>query len=358
MTQAPLFSIIIPTYNQSATLAQAISGALDMHCDGSWDFEVLVLDDASSEEVREPASNTESILSRFADSRLRFVRNEMNMGRVGNYRNGLHRALGHWVVVCDGDDYFVDRNFLTKVAEVLRQEPDLVLVGMGDALAYADHIVPRTLVAQRSVMDGKDLFLEWGRLAVPHLGAVYRRDLALELDFYRCDILSSDWESLLRLVLRGKVALLPGICGHWRQHGANASRSADWEEFAANLQSVTLPAASARKMGVFDESILQVWERDRVEEKLLGYMTSLVLAGAQGRVASRELNLLRKKVFQCKREYGIGVESPSRFALRWWVHEACGARVFVALYRAKHLLHRIFVVIGKYVSTGRPRCAE
>ena len=292
-TRGPLFSILIPTYNQSATIGQAVACALSMDFD---DFEVIVVDDASPRPASPSIPDTGEMLAAFRDSRLTYVRNETNIGRVANYRNALARARGEWVMVCDGDDYYVDRDFLGKVAAVVQAHPDLVLVGMGDALAYSGHIVPRPLVAEQRLMDGKELFLKWGRVALPHLGAVYRRSLALELDFYRCDILSSDWESLLRFVLRGKVALLPGICGHWRQHEHNASRSADWSVFEANLQSVTLPAAFAREMGVFDESTLQAWERDRVEEKILAYMTALVLPGMRRRYPSTRFRGERRRL--------------------------------------------------------------
>lgn len=355
MSSAPLFSIIIPTYNQSAIIKEAVCAALGMHCDGSWDFEVLVLDDASSE-ARQP--DTSTILAEIDDPRLRCVRHATNLGRAANYRSGLQRARGRWVVICDGDDYYVDEDFLSKAANVIRDVPDLVLVGMGIALAYDDHVVPCRLVARRRIMDGRELFLNWGRLAVPHLGAVYRRDLALELGFYRCDILSSDGESLLRLVLRGKVALLPGICGHWRQHGENASRFTDWGAFAANLQSVALPAAYARGMEAFDDSILQAWERDRVEEKLLGYMTSLTLARANKSLSAAEFRLRREKAFQCRRKYGIGEDGPGRFALRWWVHENLGAWGFAALYRAKHRLRRWLATAAGCFPFRWPRCAE
>lgn len=339
--RAPRFSILIPTYNQGGTIGQAVVSALSMDFD---DFEVIVVDDASTEVGSVDAPATKAVLDSIRDARLTYVRNEKNIGRSATYREALSRAHGEWVMVCDGDDYYVDRDFLKKAASVISRQPNLVLVGMGDALAYADYLVPRPLAGEERLLDGKQVFLEWGHLAVPHLGAIYRRSLALDLNFYRCDILSTDWESLLRLVLQGDVALLPGICGHWRQHDHNASRSADWEDFQANLQSVELPAAEARRLKVFEETELQAWERDQVEEKILGYLTSLVLAGAEGSVGPAELKRRRKAAFALKRQWGIGVTGPSNYRLRWWVHEYLGTSAFVALYRAKHFCRRF---VGK-----------
>jgi len=73
-------TIMIPTYNQSAFILNAINSALDQNYPN---LEVIVGDDASTD-------TTSEILKTIDDSRLKIVRNTFNLGRVGNYRNLLY----------------------------------------------------------------------------------------------------------------------------------------------------------------------------------------------------------------------------------------------------------------------------
>ena len=65
-----------------------------------------------------------------------------------------------------------------------------------------------------------------------HLSTLYRRADAMSADFYRVPVLSSDWECLYRLALRGRVAFIDRDVGVWRVHGGNASSSVDWRALA------------------------------------------------------------------------------------------------------------------------------
>lgn len=336
----PLFSIIIPTYNQCAFIKDAVDSALAMNHDN---FEVLVADDASTDD-------TPTVLKKIRDKRLRCIRNETNKGRVANYRNALVQAKGDWVVICDGDDYYTDTDFLSKAAKVIALHPDIVLVGMGDALACANEIVPRPLAKKLQIMDGKKVFLKWSHLAIPHMGAIYPRSSALELDFYRMDILSSDWESLLRLILHGNVAFLPGICGHWRQHGKNASGSIDIDDLVANLQCISSPAAYAKNLNALNANVLKQWELIQIEERLLWFLTASAIAVKSSESGEAIRNNIRY-VSELKKKYGIGIAQPGRYWFSWWVYEHFGVTGFRLYYQlkcaSKKHLHKLVKALSR-----------
>lgn len=69
-----------------------------------------------------------------------------------------------------------------------------------------------------------------------HLACVYRRRLAMELDFYRSSAISSDWESLYRLTTRGRVLFLSDVIGVWRIHSVNESQSVELGKHLENLK--------------------------------------------------------------------------------------------------------------------------
>ena len=104
-SDAPLVTIMIPTFGKAQYLSKAIESAL------SQDYprlEVVVSDDASPDA-------TASIAARYeGDSRFRYVRNPQNLGRVGDYRKTLaHRARGDFVLNLDGDDWLSDDRYIS-----------------------------------------------------------------------------------------------------------------------------------------------------------------------------------------------------------------------------------------------------
>ncbi len=96
MNASPLISICIPTYNG----AQYIRACLDsvLHQTMS-DFELIIVDDCSVDE-------THAIAEDYArqDKRIRLVRNESNLGLVGNWNRCVELARGEWIKFVFQDD--------------------------------------------------------------------------------------------------------------------------------------------------------------------------------------------------------------------------------------------------------------
>lgn len=89
------FSITIPAY-KSAFLSEAIESCL---AQTYADFELIIVDDASPEDIK-------GIVSQFNDNRIRYYRNEQNCGAidvVDNWNICLSYACGEYII-CIGDD--------------------------------------------------------------------------------------------------------------------------------------------------------------------------------------------------------------------------------------------------------------
>lgn len=92
----PLISICIPTYNGEKYLAEC----MDSVCAQTFvDFEVLVVDDCSSD-------TTFKIASKYAahDVRIRVLQNKKNLGLVGNWNRCVELAQGEWIKFVFQDD--------------------------------------------------------------------------------------------------------------------------------------------------------------------------------------------------------------------------------------------------------------
>ncbi len=122
-TEKPLVSVIIPTYNRPAYLKEAIKSAVGQTYQN---IEVLVSDNHSPE-------NPQAIVESFQDSRIRFWRNETNIGMFANAMNTFKKARGKYVASLNDDDVW-NEDFLEKLVPHLEANPDL-------ALAFCDHYV-------------------------------------------------------------------------------------------------------------------------------------------------------------------------------------------------------------------------
>lgn len=249
-------TVMIPTYGQAGVLSRAIGSALAQDVQS---LEVIVADDASPDD-------TAAVVAGFHDSRLRYYRNERNIGRVANYRHTLENlARGKYVLNLDGDDWLVDPTYLRRAVELLEDEPEAVLV-FANAWRYREgENAFYRLSGQNEglprLMSGTEIFLRYptGEVWLPHLTAVYRREHALAVGFYTVDIIGSDTDSLLRLILGRKVGFIDTHAAAWRLHDSNATRSLDVEARVANLACVDGPFEAARSSGAIERHVLERW---------------------------------------------------------------------------------------------------
>lgn len=111
-----LFSITIPAY-KGIFLAGTIESCLGQLYQ---DFELIVVDDASPEDLQ-------AIVSKYGDKRIRFYRNEVNYGSVNvvdNWNKCLSYCKGDYVI-CIGDDDRLKENCLTELKRLMELYPNL-----------------------------------------------------------------------------------------------------------------------------------------------------------------------------------------------------------------------------------------
>lgn len=277
-TAWPKVTIMIPTYAQAGVVANAVDSALAQDYSN---LEVVVADDASPDD-------TARVVKARRDPRLRYYRNAKNLGRVGNYRHTLyHVATGDWVVNLDGDDRYADPGFISAAMRVVLSDDAIVMVCARRAVEQNGRIVDITQVPNAAWLEGIDVVRNLPAFPyhLPHMATVYRRLPAMELSFYRTDLISADWESLYRLALRGRVAFIDRVVGVWHAGDNNMSRVADWRARADNLQIWPPIFAAAVQAG------MPFIEAERVRAATMSHFAYLgftyVLAG-RGVVAARK----------------------------------------------------------------------
>ena len=264
MNRSPKVTIMIPTYNQEEYVGEAIESALAQSYDK---LEVVISDDGSTDRTGEVARQYCS------DHRVRYYRNEENLGRAGNYRKTLYdRASGEWVLNLDGDDYLTDHMYVEDAVEETRSSEEKVVMIIGGQVkmypdqSYTEHYPTEEKVEKKS---GTDLFLEWlpGEIYIPHLATLYNRKIATQIGFYEWNGVASDWDSLRKLSLHGDVLLMRRIVGAWRVHGENATNNTTYDVRLGNIESVFRSFEYAKKLNV-DLRKLNRWKRRYLRKEI------------------------------------------------------------------------------------------
>lgn len=121
----PLVSVVIATYNQVKYIEQTVMSALTQQC--PFPFEVVVGDDGSNDGERELLKK----LQEKYPENLKLIFNDKNMMVTRNYVNAIHEARGKYIATLDGDDYYLVKDALVKLVDVLEKNEDISLVHGG-----------------------------------------------------------------------------------------------------------------------------------------------------------------------------------------------------------------------------------
>lgn len=195
-------SVILPVYNGEKYIQEALKSVLDQSC---YNLELLVIDDGS-------ADNTRAIVNgmKEQDTRIRYVRNEKNMGVQKTLNRGLHEAQGEYIARIDDDDEWADPQKLERQLAFFNEHSDYVLLGTGVIVVneagreIARFLNPETDEEIRRRMLTRNCF--------SHSSVMFRKEAALRFGGYDESLETlhaEDYDLWLKLGTVGKLANLP-----------------------------------------------------------------------------------------------------------------------------------------------------
>ena len=111
MKKKPFFSVVIPTYNRAADLKIAVNSILMQDFD---DYEIIISDNASTD-------NTEKICKSFCDNRIKYLRNNVNIGFNRNLYKVIKVAKGQYVFMLGDDDFILKKSTLTNLFNKIKK---------------------------------------------------------------------------------------------------------------------------------------------------------------------------------------------------------------------------------------------
>jgi glycosyltransferase involved in cell wall biosynthesis len=181
------------------------------------DWELVIVDNASDD------GTVEYIESRMAtDSRIRLLRNEINLGVTKGLKRGLVHCRGRWIARIDADDRALPKRIGRQVAFMVAN-PDVVAVS-----CFAHYIGPRG--NRLGVMphdlttrdDYRRYMAENGLIGILHPGAFIDAAALRAIGDYRPDYeLAEDIDLWNRLSERGAVLVMPEFLMEYRLHGGS-----------------------------------------------------------------------------------------------------------------------------------------
>jgi glycosyltransferase involved in cell wall biosynthesis len=115
MEEPPKISVVIPVYNEAATIGQVISNVLDC----GFDVEVIVVDDASTDDTRKYLQSLEH-------PHVHCFYHPVNRGKGAALRMGFAAARNPYVVVQDADLEYDPRDYRELLVPLLDGRADMV----------------------------------------------------------------------------------------------------------------------------------------------------------------------------------------------------------------------------------------
>lgn len=212
----PKISIITVTHNREAFIREAIDSILAQTFK---DWELLVIDDASTD-------NTENIVNEYIlkDPRIKYFKNEKNLGIARTRNKGLELALGEYIAPLDSDDKWLDNSKLQKQVEFLDINQDYALLGGG--IIHIDANSNNTKKVLFPVYDSviRNIILQFNPFVQSTL--LFRKKVALDLGGYSTSyMICDDYDLWLKIGLKYKFTNIPQVLAGYRIHGTNITHT-------------------------------------------------------------------------------------------------------------------------------------
>ena len=219
MSAVPAVTVLMPVRDAAATLGSCLDS---IQAQSFTDFELLVIDDASSDDTHQMVSERAA-----ADPRIRLLR-APRRGLVACLNAGLGQARASLIARMDSDDV-MDRERLGLQRDYLQQHPDVGVVASRVRAFPADRVQAGTreyLRWQNACLDSDALRDEvYVECPIPHPSAMFRLATVIAAGGYRDGDFPEDYELWLRLTARGcRMAKIDRCLLHWRQRDDSLSR--------------------------------------------------------------------------------------------------------------------------------------
>ncbi|AFY58046.1 glycosyl transferase [Rivularia sp. PCC 7116] len=219
----PCCSIIIPAYNAIKYLPATLESALRQ---SFTDFEVLIIDDGSYDNIVEWASEIK-------DPRVRFL-SQQNKGVSAARNLGIKKAKGEYIAFLDADDLW-EPTKLEKQLQLFKNNLSLGLVHT--AMLIIDEQSKSLGRIFTSNVEGNALEKLLEQNTIVTSSVIVRHSCLQAVGNFDENLTSSeDWELWVRIASRYSIAQIKEPLVYYRQHANNTTKN--WQMLEQDLSSI------------------------------------------------------------------------------------------------------------------------
>jgi glycosyltransferase involved in cell wall biosynthesis len=212
---SPKVSFVVPCYKLAHLLQECVESILAQTYE---DFEVLIMDDCSPD-------HTGEVVRSFHDSRIRYIRNDPNLGHLRNYNRGISLALGEYIWLISADDRLRKQYILERYLSVMERHPEVGFafcpgVGLRDG-AETEIVKWAVLDCSDTILPGREFLrcLLHSNCVLAPAGLVRKRCYE-QLGAFPLDLpFAGDWYLWCLFSLHYDVAYLSEPMVNYREHG-------------------------------------------------------------------------------------------------------------------------------------------
>lgn len=201
-------SVIIPTYNRANILARAIDSVL---CQTYENFELIIVDDKSQD-------NTSKIVKEFKDSRIRYYKNEKNLGGSVTRNVGIEKAKCEYIAFLDDDDSWLPTKLEKQISLIELLGPEYC--GIYTGIIYYKN---SKKICEKIPKKVEDMFKEllWGNCIGTTSTILLKKECLDDVGYFNEELPSAqDRELYLRLARSYKFkALREPLVRHYFHSG-------------------------------------------------------------------------------------------------------------------------------------------
>lgn len=217
----PKVSFVVPCYKLAHLLGECVESILSQTYR---EFEVLIMDDCSPDNTREVAQS-------FTDSRVKYIRNQQNLGHLPNYNKGIELARGEYIWLISADDRLRRPYLLERYVRLLEDHPTVgyvfcpgVRLRNGQELGTLDYSVHG---AYDAIFDGRKFFTQLVKAnTIIAASALVRRQCYEKVSMFPLNMpWAGDWYLWCVFALKFDVGYLaePMVC--YREHELSMTKT-------------------------------------------------------------------------------------------------------------------------------------
>jgi len=250
----PLVTIAIPTYNRAnGYLRQAIDCSVKQTYRN---IEIIISDNCSTD-------NTEEVVKSFNDPRIRYFRQDKNIGMYNNENFCVQQAKGDFfLLLCDDD--LIDHDLVDVCLRAANYDTNVGVILTGTRVINGDGEVLGEDTNKAGGLSTADFFLAWFEHKVPLYlcSTLYNTKRLQEIDGFRSKkALYEDNVALVQLAAKfGRVDVRDVKAG-FRRHSDNigtAAKISDWCEDSLYLLDVMCNVVPEKEAIVREKGMLSL----------------------------------------------------------------------------------------------------